>query len=158
MKARSWLSSWQNVFKINNLFLQLFALISRCYFLINAFKSQITTHEKGCDWVPDWGMTNLIRKEKIRCCWTCENRTFSQFKLAKDFQSCEGNTIFYSFSCRSWVTRISACVHNWRHWAQWTMPSYQHIHENFICAIHSDISFCIYPLGISLNFEKVEWF
>lgn len=146
MKARCCLSSWQNVFKINNMFLQQFALISRCYFLINAFKSQITSHEKGRDWVPDWGMTNLIKKEKIWFCWTCENITFSQFKLAKDFQSCEGNTILHSFSRRSWVTRTYACVRNWRHWAQWTMPSYQDIHENFIYAIHSVISFCnIFP-------------
>lgn len=140
MKVKYCLSSWQNISKINNLFLQLFALISRCYFLINAFKSQIMTHEKISEWVPDWGMTNLIGKEEIRCCWTCENTTFSKFKLARDFQTCEGNTILHSLSCRSRVTRTYACVHNWRHSAQWTMPSYQSTHENFIYAIHSAIS------------------
>lgn len=51
-----------------------------------------------------------------------------------------------------------ACVHNWRHLAQRTMPSYQDIHENCTDGIHSVISFCKYPLKISFYFKKVDGF
>ena len=66
------------------------------------------------------------------------------------------NIVFFAMWSR--VTCTHVCVHNWRHLAQWTIPSYQGIHENCIYEIHYFISFCIYSLGISFHLKKYNGF
>lgn len=100
-------------------------------------------------------MTNLIRERKYGAVELM--RTHFQ-SLNWWLSNLWGKHSIVFFAMWSRVTCTHMCVHNWRHLAQWTIPSYQSIHENCIYEIHYVVSFCIYSLGISFHLKKYNGF